>query len=409
MAFAAEDSWPFHTIAPDREHEPFVIFRGGPRWLLIRYQTDVRWPVPRSATTQTLQIAGMPATLVRYLGGGFKLVLQRDGRTLQISGQDVSDAEIGRTAASLRPLSAAALRARLAQAAAQQQFHVTFLWPSYLPPGIKLAPAETIAQITQPAGGPQADGYRVSFRGAEVLIQVGGGNVDPPPLVGTTERITAGSLTGLLTVAQRRYLLVVDAEAGGALPRFPGVPGGGPKRLPLVQQGRVFIAAENVDRAQFERVVASLSPLRPPDFAARARGQNPSALSYLWPSTLPNGYAIDLSTVRVPWDDFLLQGGFPFFELTASGPGGTVVIKGGRESSGDPFVVPEGGDVQRSTAKIRERVASTAHSADGAVVFWAENDSHYTLTSRTLTVEQLLALGEGLQPIAADDFYRRIQ
>ncbi len=412
MAFAAEDSWPFRVVAPDRENEPFVIFRDGPRWLLIRNQTGASQPIPRSATTQRVQIGGLPATLVTYLDGGFKLVLQRDGRAIQISGQDLSDTEIRQVARSLRPLSAEALRVRLRQEVAQLPFQVTLLWPTYVPDGIKLAPAETIARIAQSAGRTQADGYRVSFKGSDALIQVGGGTVDPPRLAGTEEQITVGSLTGRLTVGQRRYLLVVDAGAASdhALPRFPETAGGAPKRLPLVQQGRVFVAAENIDRAHFERVVANLIPVRLQEFVARTRGQNTSRLSYLWPSTLPDGYAIDLNSVRIAWDDFLLQGGLPFFQLIASGPGnGVVTIKGGREPSGDPFVVPEGGAVERSTASIRGYAASTARTPDESVLFWAENDSLYAITSRSLTLEQLIAIGEALRPVDADDFLHRIR
>ncbi len=86
-----------------------------------------------------------------------------------------------------------------------------------------------------------------------------------------------------------------------------------------------------------------------------------------------------------------------------------VTIKGGREPSGDPFVVPEGGAVERSTASIRGYAASTARTPDESVLFWAENDSLYAITSRSLTVEQLIAIGEGLQPVDATEFLNRIR
>ena len=412
MTFAVEDSWPFRTIASDRAGEPFLIFRGGERWLLIRNQAGDREPVPRSATTQTLQIAGAPATLIKYLGGGFKLLLERDGRTMQMSGQLLPDEDITSTAASLRLLSAEALRTRLTQAAAGQTFHVTFLWPDFVPDGIALAPAETILQIAQPAAGPAADRYLVSFRGPNVLIQIGGGSADPPSFPGAEERITAGSLTGLLTTAEQRYLLVVDAGAAGGnvAPIFPASSSDAPQRLPLVQQGRVYIATEGIDRDQFDRIVANLVAVQPQAFTALAHGQQTSDLTYLWPSTLPDGYTIDLSTVQIAWDDFLLQGGRPFFQLIATGPdGGAVSINGGRESSGQPFIVPEGGGVQRSIASIHGQVASAAQSPDGAVLVWSEYDALYAINSRSLGVEQLIAIGEGLGAVTDDDFLRRIQ
>src|SRR5262249_20139905 len=81
MTFAAEDSWPFRATAAARANEPFLIFRGGKRWLLIRNRESAGQPIPRSAVRQTLDIGGEAATLNIFAGDdmGFKLVWPRAG------------------------------------------------------------------------------------------------------------------------------------------------------------------------------------------------------------------------------------------------------------------------------------------------------------------------------------------
>ena len=411
MALAVHDSWPFRVIAAGREQEAFLIFRGAEKWLLIRRAPEAPQALPRSATTTPLTIGGTSIPVVRYSDGGFKLLWARDGQTIQMSGSGITDADIVAVAEGLRPLDDEALRSRLAAAAAGQSLPLTLLWPSTLPPGMSLVPAET---ITQPAPGAAAsvDQYRVSFRGPDSLLQIGGGALAPPVLAGMQEVLSSGSLRGVLTTADRRHLLVVDpgtSAAGGVL-RFPEPAGSGALRLPLVQRGPVFIWAENLDRVQLEQIVGGLIPLRPEEFLARARGLQTHNLRYLWPDTLPGGFRLDLSSVRAGWDDFVLQGGLPYYELTAVSPdGGRALLSGGREAGGAAFIVPEGPGVERGTATIRSRVASIARTPEGATVVWSEDGVTYQLTSPTLQVEELVAIGEGLQLITVDEFFRRVQ
>jgi hypothetical protein len=409
MVFAAQDSWPFRVIALDRAGEPFLIFRGGPRWLLIRGQSQHDQPIPRSATTNSVQIGGAPATLIKYQGNGFKLTWNQDGLPLEMSGNGLSDADLARTAGSVRLLTKDELRARLGQEAANRKFHATLLWPNVLPQGVSLARPESSVQLANPAAGPQADSYRLVFRGGDNVIQIGGGSTAPPNFTGTQQRITSGSLTGVLTSAGRRFLLVVDGPTGSSNLNFPDATAAGQNRLPPVQQGRVFVSSENIDRAQFDRVIANLQPLLPQIFQAQAAGQNLLGIDYRWPAKLPAGYTIDLASARVSFDDFVLQGGLPFFELMATGPNGNVAIRGGRESSGATITVPEGPDVQRSTPNIRGNLASAAQSPDGSDVVWSEDGVVYSITSRSVPVAQLVAIGEGLQPISAAEFFRRLQ
>ncbi len=409
MAFVAEDSWPFRVIAPGREAEPFLVFRGGPRWLLIRSQGAQEQPVPRSATSDTLQIGGDAATLIKYQDTGFKLVWKRGGQPLVVSGDGLSTDDLTRTVESLRPLDKDALRARLNQEAARQKLHVTFLWPDFVPEGVSLSIAESIVQLAQPAVGPQADSYRVLFRGGDRLIQVGGGSAEPPKLAGQQERITVGALGATLTSADQHFLLIIDGPGDKPSLIFPSDAPFGQPRLPLVEQGRVFIAADNIDRGQFDQIVSSLQPLRAQAFVARSHGQNLRDIAFRWPTKLPAGYTIDLSTAKVAFDDFVLQGGLPFFELIAAGPNGTTTIRGGRESSGQSLVVPEGPDVTLTTASIHGSQASAARTPDGSIVVWSENGTLFSISSRSLPVEQLVAIGEGLQPVDAAEFFKKLQ
>jgi len=411
MALAAADSWPFRTLAAGQENEPFLVFRDEARSLVVRNRRNAPRPVPRSATTEQLTVAGNSAQLVQYLDDGFTLYVPLGGDTIQISGQGLSDDDVRTVAESLQPLSDDDLRARLQQEAAGVVAPITQLWPAYLPQGFALAPAETIVNVG-PGTAASAEGYRVSFAGASGRLQIGGGNEQPPTGTGNEEQITQGALSGRLRSSGQTHLLVIDRLAGDNSPAlvFPEPTQAGQLRLPLVQRGPVFISAENMIRAEFERVVRDLVSLRSDDFAARARGQSSGELVYLWPDRLPDGYSLDPATARVTGDDWVLQGGRAYYEIIASGPAqGAVTIKGGVEVTGAPFVVPEGPGVQRQTAQIRGRVASGARTPDGAVLTWAEHNSLYSITSPTLQIDQLVTIAEGLQVVSEEDFFRRLQ
>lgn len=408
MSFSMEDSWPFRTMSTPREREPFLIFRGGPRWLLVRQQSQQEQPIPRSATVDTVSVGSGTGTLIQYAGSGLKLVLKRDGYAVQLSTDGLSTEELTRIAQKMTALTLAELQARIDQGVAGKKLHVTLLWPESLPAGVALAPAETSLQLAQPVDGPLADRYRVSFRGAGKSVVVGGGSEAPPQIDGTEERLTAGAQTAVLLKGDRRFLLTIDGPAEGATLRYPAGDSSS-SQMPLVQRGRVFVAVENVDRAEFDQIVAGLHALRIQEFTARARGQTSTVLAYRWPARLPDGFSVDLSSAKVSWDDFVLQGGLPFFELIATGPGGTTTIRGGRESGGQTLIVPEGPDVERQTASIHGQTASAARTQEGSIVVWSEENTLYSISSRTLPLEQLVPIGEGLQPIDEATFFSRLQ
>jgi hypothetical protein len=395
------------VIAADRAREPFLIFRDESRWLLVRYAPQQPRSIPRSATIRSIRIAETDAQLVSYAGGGFLLSWTRDGQTIIMSGNELSEDEMSRTAASMQPLTVDELEARLTQNAPQSA-HTTLLWPTYLPDGFTIVPDATRIERDNTANAVNPTGYLISFRGSGSLL-IGGGTMPPPALTGAQERIVEGSRIGVLTVDNNRYLLVVDTSSADTPPYFPADIQEPPNRLPLVQQGKVFVMAENIDRSEFDRVVAGLISMLNKEFVARSAGPNPYDLTYLWPGTSDHGYTIDLATTEVGWDEYLLQGGTPFFRLSATGSAGTATIKSGHERDGTHLLVPEGPGVQRLTGIIHGRTASVARTSSATDVVWSEGGVQYGLTSSTLSVDQLLGLGEALQPVDPDEFYRRLE
>jgi hypothetical protein len=409
MGLAVNDSWPVQMIALGREHEPFLIFRGDSRWLTIRNQNGPAEQFPPSATIRKLDIAGSPAVLIRYLGDDAKLLVARQGRIVQISGHGVSDEELVQIVTSLRPLTEAELRARLTQEASNQKPDLSLFWPSYLPDGLQLTPAETVLESPNEMHH-EIMGYRVSFRSTDTLIQIGGGHVDIPAVDGTHEKVVSGSLAGDLTTADRRFLLVLGEESTADVLRFPGAPNDAEPRLPNVQQGPIFIMAENIDRETFDRVVAGLTVVRLHDFVGRAHGEASGSTRYWLPSELPDGFTIDRTSIRVGWDDYILQGGRPFFEYALKSSNNEVVIaRGGAELGGAALVAPEGPGVERVRVTVHGRTASAARTPEGSSIVWTEDGSTTVLSSPSLTIEQLVAIGEALRPVTLDAFFDEIK
>lgn len=409
MNFIAGDSWPFQQLAPDRQGEPFLVFRDGPRWLSIRHQEQHNdEPLPASTEQQQDQYGEAKAMVARYHGGGFTVFRKLDDQFVQISGEGLSDQELEQVVGSLRTLDGPTLRTRLTERATGQNFTVTALWPTYLPAGMALAYDESTAQLTQPGTASAGDAYHVVFRFGDANIQIGGGTAPIPELAGTSEQINDGEVSGNLTTVDRKYLLVINASTSPSL-HFAANQSDSPHRLPLVQQGPVWISAENIERAEFDKVVAGLNALSSREFTRRAYGQS-DAFSYMWPAKLPEGYALDMKIVEVSWDDFLLQGGLPFFKLTAIGPGNeTVTLEGGHQRNRAAFILPEGPGIEQVDATVRGQPASGARSQQGTVLLWAEHNTYYQLTSPTLSVEQLVNIATDIDLIDRPEFYRRIQ
>jgi hypothetical protein len=121
----------------------------------------------------------------------------------------------------------------------------------------------------------------------------------------------------------------------------------------------------------------------------------------MWPTRLPAGFVVDPASLRASWTDYVLQGGSPFFILTAEGPRkATFTLEGGSNS----FLVPEGVDIEHITTEVHGRGATAVRSPEGAAVVWAEHGSFYRISSPSMSVEALVRVANGLEPIDAATF-----
>lgn len=408
MKLAVADSWPFRLVSLNQPQEPFLIFRDGAHWMLLREAQQEPQPIPSGATTRMIELGTDSATLIRYPDNGFTFLWMVEDRSMQLSGVGLSDDQIVAAATSSRVRNPQMFQQDLMTAAAQQPLNVTTLWPTYLPEGMILDVAASTAEINQPTAASNADRYHIVFRQGDAQVAVSAGASIPAPVTGKAETITFGSLTGELTSNGQHFMLVVDSGTKLNAP-YVAPANSTASPLPLVQHGRVSITADGVDRATFERIVAGLMSVRASEFVARASGQQVNALTYLWPSSLPAGYAVASHNVQYSWNDFLLQGGQPYFAVSMVGPDGeTVTFKGGRQSNGKAFVLPEGPDVEQVDTTIHTLPATAARLQQGAVVVWLESGSYYTLSSSSMSVERLVAFGDRLKAIDNQTFYRNI-
>lgn len=262
-----------------------------------------------------------------------------------------------------------------------------------------LVPAETIMQFSQPGVDTSITEYLLTFRNGTTQVRIGSGNVDQPVIGGRTEPVTIGERSGQLTIGAQVFSLVMEANDR---PTFVAAPVD--RRLPLVHQGRIVVVTENLSRADFDQLIANVVPIPSQEFVARAGGQFVGDITYLWPGVLSDGFTVDLTTVRTSWEDYLLQGGRPFFTITATGPEHqAVTIRGG----GDAFVVPEGPDIEQRPARVHDRGATVVSTPDGTVVFWSENATFYTVSSSDLPEDELVRIAEGLEQIDAADILQR--
>jgi hypothetical protein len=271
-----------------------------------------------------------------------------------------------------------------------------------------LQPVESLIDSPEGSSAPTiVDSYAINFSSATSNVTIGGGTNPVPLITGDEEIVQFGKLEGRLITNEKSIMLVVNTpNTSGTLPHLDVLQDEKPTLLPPVQQGPVFVVGDNLSRADFESVIAGLLPLSPSEFVPRSRGQVISNLTYMWPASLPTGYTVDTKSVTFGWDDFLLQGGRPYFSVSASNRGGnTITIQGGRESSGAAFVIPEGGDVEQFFPTIRGQTATAAQTSEGAIVIWSENDVFYSITSPSLDVDTLASIAENLRRLTADEFY----
>lgn len=403
MEFAAEDSWPLRVMSSNSASEPFLVFRDERRSLIVRYADG-----SPQGSTEPFKVAGTEGALSHNADGSFQATWQQDGRTVEMSGVGLSSDDIARITTSFKPMSSAQLQAQLVKEAAHRQLNITLLWPDYMPAGVNLVTGESIVELSQPGTVPNEDRYQLVFRGGQTTVKIGGGTDTAPATSGVTENFTVGNVTGQLTSGERRYLLTLDAgNAEEASLNFAPLRDAAGRQLPMLQQGKVYVSAENLDRAQFERIVAGLFALRSSEFQAQARGQMISSLRYMWPTSLPEGFTVDLGSVTYANTNAILLGARAYYAMSATGPNGdTITLQGGRNADGSAFVVKEGPDVEQFMTKVHGRGATAVRTPEGQAIVWSDGSSSYQITSATVELEQLLAVAQGMARLDSDDWER---
>jgi sortase (surface protein transpeptidase) len=397
LEFAVEDSWPFRTLNGQRPNEPFLVFRDDARSAMLRYADG---DMTMRGASEPFTVGDAQGTYSQEADGSFRAFWMHAGRTIQMSGVGLTRDDVTMVAQGLEGQTLTQLQAQLRREAAHRQLPITLLWPRYLPAGINLASSESVVELGAPGTVPNADRYHLVFRGKQAVVQIGGGTDAVPAMSGAMERFEVDSVAGQLISGDRRFLLVLDSgNAEEARLHFAPLRDTQGRQLPRVQQGNVYVMAEHLDRAQFERIVAGLGALGAPEFEARARGQA-SSVPFLWPSELPHGFALDLDAVRYADADARLQGARAYFALNATGPDGdTIAIQGGRDVDGTSFVVPEGSDIEQIMTEVHGRGATAVRSPDGNMIVWSQGTTTYKVSSATVELDQLLAVARGLTRI----------
>lgn len=115
------------------------------------------------------------------------------------------------TASTLAP-TGVALGETAPAAPAQPQF--AYLWPAYLPDGMRISPGESRVAQENEIGTNGAGFYLVTLNGEARKLVVGGGATDALPLTGEQREITVDGQTVMLTTNGNRRLLVFPNRTG---------------------------------------------------------------------------------------------------------------------------------------------------------------------------------------------------
>jgi hypothetical protein len=116
-----------------------------------------------------------------------------------------------------------------------------YLWPTYLPAGFQVAPAESRVSGDDQVGSDGLGFYVVTLNNGGSKLVIGGGGIDDAlPLTGAEQRITAGERGGRLITSGEQRELILD-----------------------VPQGKLFVYGSGVSEEELLKVAASLAPIDP--------------------------------------------------------------------------------------------------------------------------------------------------
>ncbi|MBK9711212.1 MAG: hypothetical protein IPO81_07770 [Kouleothrix sp.] len=90
-----------------------------------------------------------------------------------------------------------------------------YLWPTYLPPGMTPAPAESLVARDTEVGADGLGFYTVTLNGDGKKLAIGGGGLDQAlPLSGEERRVEAGGRSGRLIASGERREIIFDVPKG---------------------------------------------------------------------------------------------------------------------------------------------------------------------------------------------------
>jgi hypothetical protein len=114
-----------------------------------------------------------------------------------------------------------------------------YLWPSYLPPGMRPSSAESRVASEGQTGEAGLGFYIITLNAGEQKLSIGGGDLsDVLPLSGEQRPITAGTRSGTLITSGDRREVVFD-----------------------IARGKLFVYSAGLSEQELLKVAASLQPI----------------------------------------------------------------------------------------------------------------------------------------------------
>jgi hypothetical protein len=138
-----------------------------------------------------------------------------------------------------RPTARPAIQAAPAKPAAPGAEPSIYLWPTYLPPNMRPAPAESRVASAGQVGDAGMGFYLITLNNGPQKLTVGGGDLsDVLPLSGDQRPVTAGTRAGTLITSGDRHEIVFN-----------------------MARGKLFLYSAGLDEQELLKIAESLQPI----------------------------------------------------------------------------------------------------------------------------------------------------
>lgn len=138
-----------------------------------------------------------------------------------------------------RPTARPAIQAAPADPAAPIAEPSIYLWPTYLPPNMRPAPAESRVASTSQIGDAGMGFYLITLNNGPQKLTIGGGDLSEVlPLSGDQRAITAGARAGTLITSGDRREIVFN-----------------------MARGKLFLYSAGLDEQELLKIAESLQPI----------------------------------------------------------------------------------------------------------------------------------------------------